>query len=86
MSEDATEMTILIAIGRIEEKVDNVQRTQERMENKFDAHDSRLTTVERDITELKTQRDSKNSKIAMWIAVCALIIAAIGVLVGLPAV
>jgi prefoldin subunit 5 len=86
MSENTADMTILIAIGRIEEKVDNVQRTQERMENKFDAHDSRLTTVEHDITELKTQRDNKSSKIALSLAVIALVIAAIGVLVGLPAV
>ena len=56
------------------------------MENKFDAHDSRLTTVEHDITELKTQRDNKSSKIALSLAVIALVIAALGVLIGLPAV
>jgi len=86
MSENPAEMTILIAIGRIEEKVDNVQRTQERMENKFDAHDNRLTTVEHDITKLKTQRDNKSSKIALSLAVIALAIAALGVLLGLPTV
>lgn len=80
MSENNTESTILIAIGRIEEKVDNVQRGQERLENKFDAQDVRLTTVERDITELKTQRDNKSNTIAIIVSVVAVLVAALSLL------
>ena len=80
MSENNTESSILIAIGRIEEKVDNVQRGQERLENKFDAQDVRLTTVERDITELKTQRDNKSNTIAIVVSVVAVLVAALSLL------
>jgi sirohydrochlorin ferrochelatase len=80
MPENNTESTILIAIGRIEEKVDNVQRGQERLENKFDAQDVRLTTVERDITELKTQRDNKSNTIAIVVSVVAVLVAALSLL------
>jgi hypothetical protein len=80
MSDNNTESTILIAIGRIEEKVDNVQRGQERLENKFDAQDVRLTTVERDITELKTQRDNKSNTIAIVVSVVAVLVAAVSLL------
>jgi hypothetical protein len=80
MNDNNTESTILIAIGRIEEKVDNVQRGQERLENKFDAQDVRLTTVERDITELKTQRDNKSNTIAIVVSVVAVLVAAISLL------
>jgi hypothetical protein len=80
MSDNNTESTILIAIGRIEEKVDNVQRGQERLENKFDAQDIRLTTVERDITELKTQRDNKSNTIAIVVSVVAVLVAAVSLL------
>lgn len=80
MPENNTESSILIAIGRIEEKVDNVQRGQERLENKFDAQDVRLTTVERDITELKTQRDNKSNTIAIVVSVVAVLVAAVSLL------
>ena len=80
MPDNNTESTILIAIGRIEEKVDNVQRGQERLENKFDAQDIRLTTVERDITELKTQRDNKSNTIAIVVSVVAVLVAAVSLL------
>ena len=80
MPEDTTDVTILIAIGRIEEKVDNVQRGQERLEGKFDAQDARLTTVERDITELKTQRENKSNTIALIVSVVAVLVAAISLL------
>lgn len=81
MPEDNTEVTILIAIGRIEEKITNVQQSQERVEKKLDIHDARLTTVEHDITELKTQRDSKASSVAVWISVLAIIVSLVASLI-----
>lgn len=81
MPEDNTEVTILIAIGRIEEKITNVQQSQERVEKKLDTHDARLTTVEHDITELKTQRDSKASSVAVWISVLAIIVSLVASLI-----
>ncbi len=77
MPEDTTEVTILIAIGRIEEKISNVQQSQERVEKKLDTHDIRLTTVEHDITELKTQRNNKAASTALWLAIAAIAVSVI---------
>ncbi len=77
MPEETTDVTILIAIGRIEEKISNVQESQQRVEKKLDTHDVRLTTVEHDITQLKTQRDNKAASIALWLAVAAMAVSVI---------
>jgi septal ring factor EnvC (AmiA/AmiB activator) len=77
MPEDTTDVTILIAIGRIEEKITNVQQSQERVEKKLDTHDARLTTVEHDITQLKTQRENKAASVALWLAVAAIAVSVI---------
>ncbi len=77
MPEDTTDVTILIAIGRIEEKISNVQESQQRVEKKLDAHDARLTTVEHDITQLKTQRENKAASVALWLAVAAIAVSVI---------
>lgn len=74
MPEDTTDVTILIAIGRIEEKISNVQQSQERVEKKLDAHDARLSMLEHDMTELKTQRNNKSASVAMWLAVSAVLV------------
>jgi len=74
MPEDTTDVTILIAIGRIEEKISNVQESQQRVEKKLDAHDSRLAMLEHDMTQLKTQRENKSAAVALWLAVAAVVV------------
>lgn len=70
---------LYVAIGRIEEGMRFVRETQERMEKKQDAQDARLGELELDVKELKTQRDDRNNKLALWIALAAVVIAAVSV-------
>lgn len=74
---------LYVTLGRIEESVRNMRESQDRVEKKLDAQDIRINDIELDVKELKTQRDDKSSKVTMIIAICALIISAIGVLLGL---
>jgi len=71
---------LYVAIGRIEEGMRYVRETQERMEKKQDAQDVRINEIELDIKELKTQRDDRNSKIAVWIALAAVAVSTVGLL------
>lgn len=71
---------LYVTLGRIEESVRNMRESQERMEKKFDAQDARINEIELDVKELKTQRDDKSNKIAVTIAILAVIISAISVL------
>lgn len=74
---------LYVTLGRIEESVRNMRESQDRMEKKFDAQDIRINEIELDVKELKTQRDDKSNKVAVIVAVCAVIISGIGVLLGL---
>jgi hypothetical protein len=57
-----------------------MRESQDRMEKKFDAQDVRINEIELDVKELKTQRDDKSNKIAIWIAIAAVLVSAISVL------
>ena len=57
-----------------------MRESQDRMEKKFDAQDIRINEIELDVKELKTQRDDKSNKIAIWIAIAAVLVSAISVL------
>jgi uncharacterized membrane protein len=74
---------LYVTLGRIEESVRNMRESQDRMEKKFDAQDIRINEIELDVKELKTQRDDKSNKVAVVVAICAVIISAVGVLLGL---
>jgi hypothetical protein len=74
---------LYVTLGRIEESVRNMRESQDRMEKKFDAQDLRINEIELDVHQLKTQRDDKSNKIAIIIAFFAVIISALGVLLGL---
>jgi uncharacterized membrane protein len=74
---------LYVTLGRIEESVRNMRESQDRMEKKFDAQDVRINEIELDVKELKTQRDDKSNKVAVVIALFAVIISAVGVLLGL---
>jgi uncharacterized membrane protein len=78
MSSESPEL--YVTLGRIEESVRNMRESQDRMEKKFDAQDARINEIELDVKELKTQRDDKSNKVAVIIAVSAVIVAVIGVL------
>lgn len=71
---------LYVTLGRIEESVRNMRESQERMEKKFDAQDARINEIELDVKELKTQRDDKSNKIAIGIAIVAVLVSAISVL------
>lgn len=71
---------LYVTLGRIEESVRNMRESQERMEKKFDAQDARINEIELDVKELKTQRDDKSNKIAIGIAVMAVLISAVSLL------
>ncbi len=75
MPEESTE--VLIAIGRIEEGMKYMRESMERVERKLDAHDNRLTDVEHEITTLKTQRENKQSSLALWLAIAAIAVSLI---------
>ena len=53
-----------------------MRESQDRMEKKFDAQDVRINEIELDVKELKTQRDDKSNKIAIAIAIMAVIVSA----------
>lgn len=74
---------LYVTLGRIEESVRNMRESQDRMEKKFDAQDARINEIELDVKELKTQRDDRSNKVAVAIAIVAVVVAAIGVLLGL---
>lgn len=57
-----------------------MRESQDRMEKKFDAQDIRINEIELDVKELKTQRDDKSNKVAIAIAICAVIVSAVSVL------
>lgn len=54
-----------------------MRESQDRMEKKFDAQDIRINEIELDVKELKTQRDDKSNKLAIGIAVIAVVLSAI---------
>lgn len=71
---------LYVTLGRIEEGMRNMRESQERMEKKFDAQDARINEIELDVKELKTQRDDKSNKIAIGIAIVAVLVSAVSVL------
>lgn len=71
---------LYVTLGRIEESVRNMRESQDRMEKKFDAQDARINEIELDVKELKTQRDDKSNKIAITIAIVAVLVSAVSVL------
>jgi hypothetical protein len=71
---------LYVTLGRIEESVRNMRESQERMEKKFDAQDVRINEIELDVKELKTQRDDKSNKIAITIAVIAVLVSGVSAL------
>ncbi len=71
---------LYVTLGRIEESVRNMRESQDRMEKKFDAQDARINEIELDVKELKTQRDDKSNKIAISIAIVAVLVSAVSVL------
>ena len=81
MPEDNADVTILIAIGRIEEGMRFMRESQERMERKLDSQDSRINEIELDVKELKTHRENKGNIISLTIAVFAVIISAASLLI-----
>jgi hypothetical protein len=70
---------LYVTLGRIEESVRNMRESQDRMEKKFDAQDVRINEIELDVKELKTQRDDKSNKVAIAIAIMAVLVSAISV-------
>ncbi len=74
---------LYVTLGRIEESTRNMRESQERLEKKFDAQDIRINEIELDVKELKTQRDDKSNKVAVFVAIFAVVVSAIGVLLGL---
>jgi hypothetical protein len=71
---------LYVTLGRIEESVRNMRESQDRMEKKFDAQDARINEIELDVKELKTQRDDKSNKVAIGIAIMAVLVSAVSVL------
>lgn len=65
---------LYVALGRLEEGMRSVRESQDRMEKKLDAQDSRINEIELDVKELKTQRSNRASSIAIWLAIAAMVI------------
>jgi hypothetical protein len=65
---------LYVSLGRLEEGMRFVRESQERMERKIDAQDSRINEIELDVKELKTHRTNKSNSIAIWISVAAVIV------------
>ena len=65
---------LYVALGRLEEGIRSVRESQDRMEKKLDAQDTRINKIELDVKELKTQRQSKASLFSTWLAITAIII------------
>jgi hypothetical protein len=78
MPDEITEL--FIAVGRIEEGMRYTRESQERMEKKIDAQDQRISQVELDVKELKTVKENRNNKVAVAIAIGAVLIAALDLL------
>lgn len=72
---------LYVTLGRIEESVRNMRESQDRMEKKFDAQDIRINEIELDVKELKTQRDDKSNKIAIVIALLAVVVSALAIFI-----
>ena len=72
---------LYVTLGRIEESVRNMRESQDRMEKKFDAQDVRINEIELDVKELKTQRDDKSNKVAIAIAIMAVLVSAIAIFI-----
>ena len=72
---------LYVTLGRIEESVRNMRESQDRMEKKFDAQDLRINEIELDVKELKTQRDDKSNKIAIAIAIMAVLVSAVTIFI-----
>jgi hypothetical protein len=70
---------LYVALGRLEEGVKYVRESQERMEKKLDAQDSRINQIELDVKELKTQRQNKLSAWTLWLAIIATAVSVIAV-------
>ena len=58
-----------------------MRESQDRMEKKFDAQDARINEIELDVKELKTQRDDKSNKIAIAIALLAVVVSALAIFI-----
>lgn len=58
-----------------------MRESQDRMEKKFDAQDIRINEIELDVKELKTQRDDKSNKVAIAIAIMAVLVSAIAIFI-----
>jgi len=65
---------LYVALGRLEEGMRFVRESQERMEKKLDAQDSRINEIELDVKELKTQRSNRASSVAIWLAISAIVV------------
>jgi len=72
---------LYVTLGRIEESVRNMRESQDRMEKKFDAQDIRINEIELDVKELKTQRDDKSNKVAIAIAIMAVLVSAVAIFI-----
>lgn len=68
---------LYVALGRLEEGMRFVRESQERMEKKLDAQDTRINEIELDVKELKTQRTNRASSIAVWLSVVAVAVSLI---------
>jgi len=71
---------LFVAIGRIEEGVRHMRESIDRVERKVNLQDDRLKELELDVQELKTERTSKASSIAVWLSLAAILVAAIAVI------
>lgn len=71
---------LFVAIGRIEEGVRHMRESIDRVERKVNLQDDRLKELELDVQELKTERNSKASSVAVWLSVAAILVAVITVI------
>jgi hypothetical protein len=76
MSEQSPEL--YVSLGRLEEGMRFIRESQERMEKKLDAQDSRINEIELDVKELKTQRTNKSNSISLWLAIAAILVSIAG--------
>lgn len=76
--EDQTQL--LIAIGRIEEGLKFVRESNDRIERKVDVQDNEIKELKMQVTELKTQRNSNKSAVAIVISIIAVLASVINVL------
>jgi septal ring factor EnvC (AmiA/AmiB activator) len=76
-----TNPELFVTLGRIEESVRYLKESFDRVEKKVDAQDARIQEVELDIKELKTQRDSKGNRVALMVALAAVIVSLISIFI-----